>query len=126
MAQKQSLPFWILVVSSFFALLGLIVSSTLYFSPQSVLKMVDLKANGVEYLIQMWAVRQFAEGFIFGFATYKKSSPMLTLAYIFFLIMNIGDTFVGIFQKDSSLIMGALVMCLIASTMLYFVNKQSK
>ena len=123
---QKSLPKWILIVSGLFALLGLMVSSSLCFSPQSVLQTVDLNAKGVDYLIYMWAARQFAVGFIFGFATLKKSIPMLTIAYIFFLVMNIGDFFIGISQLDSSLYIGAGVMCIIASTMLYFINKQSK
>ena len=123
---QKSLPKWILIVSGLFALLGLMVSSSLCFSPQSVLQTVDLNAKGVDYLIYMWAARQFAVGFIFGFATFKKSIPMLTIAYIFFLVMNIGDFFIGISQHDSSLYIGAGVMCIIASTMLYFINKQSK
>ena len=124
--EQKSLPKWILIVSGLFALLGLMVSSTLCFSPQSVLQTVDLNATGVDYLIYMWAARQFAVGFIFGFATFKKSIPMLTIAYIFFLVMNVGDFFIGISQHDSSLYIGAGVMCIIASTMLYFINKQSK
>ena len=124
--EQKSLPKWILIVSGLFALLGLMVSSTLCFSPQSVLQTVDLNATGVDYLIYMWAARQFAEGFIFGYATLKKSIPMLTIAYIFFLVMNVGDFFIGISQHDSSLYIGAGVMCIIASTMLYFINKQSK
>ena len=123
---QKSLPKLILIVSGLFSLLGLIVSSSLCFSPQSVLQTVDLNAKGVDYLIYMWAARQFAVGFIFGFATFKKSIPMLIIAYIFFLIMNIGDFFIGISQHDSSLYIGAGVMCIIASTMLYFINKQSK
>ena len=119
----KAVPKWILIVSSLFALGGLMVSSSLYFSPQSVLKTVDLNAKGVEYLIYMWAARQFAVGFIFGFATLKKSVPMLTIAYIFFLVMNIWDTLIGISQKDNSLIIGASVMCVIASVMLYVLNK---
>ena len=127
MTQKfNSLPKWILIVSGLFALLGLMVSSSLCFSPQSILQTVDLNAKGVDYLIYMWAARQFAVGFIFGFATFKKSIPMLTIAYIFFLVMNIGDFFIGISQHDSSLYIGAGVMCIIATTMLYFINKQSK
>ena len=51
---------------------------------------------------------------------------MLTLAYIFFLVMNAGDFLIGISQHDSSLYAGAAVMCVIASTMLYFINKRSK
>ena len=123
---QKSLPKWILIVSGLFALLGLMVSSSLCFSPQSVLQTVDLNAKGIDYLIYMWAARQFAVGFIFGFATLKKSIPMLTIAYIFFLVMNVGDFFIGISQHDSSLYIGAGVMCIIASTMLYFINKQSK
>lgn len=122
--EQKSLPKWILIVSGLFALLGLIVSSSLCFSPQSVLQTVDLDAKGVDYLIYMWAARQFAVGFIFGFATLKKSIPMLTIAYTFFLVMNVGDFFVGILQHDSSLYIGAGVMCIIASTMLFVINKR--
>lgn len=121
----KSIPKWILIVSGFFSLLGLIVTSTLIFSPQSALQTVDLNAKGVDYLIYMWAARQFAVGFIFGFATFKKSASMLTLAYIFFLIMNIGDAIIGIVQIDNGLIIGAIVMCIISSSMLYFINKKT-
>ena len=124
--EQKSIPKWILIVSGIFALLEIGVSISLCISPESVLEKVDLAAKGVDYLIYMWAARQFAVGFIFGFATLKKSIPMLTIAYIFFLVMNIGDFFIGISQLDSSLYIGAGVMCIIASTMLYFINKQSK
>ena len=117
---------WILIVSGLFSALGLVVSSTLIFSPQSALQTVDLSAKGVDYLIYMWAARQVAVGFIFGFATLKKSIPMLTIAYIFFLVMNIADVIVGFSQQDNSLIIGAAIMCIIASIMLYFLNKQTK
>lgn len=122
----QPTPKWILIVSGLFSILGLFVTSTLIFSPESALKTVDLNAKGVDYLIYMWAARQFSVGFIFGFATLKKSIPMLTIAYIFFLIMNVADFFIGILQHDPSLYIGAGVMCLIASSMIYFINKQSK
>ena len=72
----------------------------------------------------MWAARQFALDFIFGFATFKKSIPMLTIAYIFFLVMMIGDLFIGISQKENSLIIGALVMCIISSALLFALNKR--
>ena len=121
--EKKSLPTWILIVSSLFAVMELSVSFSMYFSPQSSLEMVDLKAKGVEYLIYMWAGRQFALGFIFGFATLKKSVPMLTLAYIFLLVMFICDIFVGVSQHQNTLIIAGLVMCAISSTMIYFVNK---
>ena len=102
----------------------LMVSLSLCFSPQSVLETVDLNAKGVEYVIYMWAARQFALGFIFAFATFKKSIPMLTITYIFFLVMFIGDFLIGISQKNNSLIIAALVMCIISSALIYAINKR--
>jgi len=121
---QKSLPKWILIASGLFALLELTVSVSLCFSPQSVLDTVDLSAKGVDYIIYMWAVRQFALGFIFAFATFKKSIPMLTIAYIFFLVMFVGDFFIGISQKENSLIISALVMCIISSALIVVINKR--
>jgi hypothetical protein len=127
MADKQkSLPAWILIVSGFFAFMELMVSFLIYFSPQSVIETVDLNAKGVDYLFNVWATRQFALGFIFAFAAIKKSVPMLTIAYIFFLVMFVGDFFIGISQKENSLIGSAIVMCVISSIMLYLINRKSK
>ncbi len=120
--EQKSLPKWILIVSGLFALLELWVSFELCFSPQSVVHTVDLNTKGVDYLIYMWAARQFALGFIFVFATFKKSIPMLTIVYIFFLVMFVGDFFVGILQKENSLIIAALVMCGISSAMLFAIK----
>jgi hypothetical protein len=125
-AEQKSLPKWILIVSGLFALIELMVSVSICFSPESVLETVDLNAKGIYYLIYMWAARQFALGFIFGFATYKRSIPMLTIAYIFFLVIFVGDFLVGISQKENSLIIAALIMCIVSSTMLYLINKKSK
>ena len=122
---QKSLPTWILIVSGLLALLEVIVSLSLCFSPQSVLETVDLNAKGVDYLIYMWAVRQFALGFIFGFATFKKSIPMLTIAYIFFLVMMVGVLVIGIWQKNNSLFIGALVMCIISSALLFAINRRN-
>ncbi|MDZ4716741.1 MAG: hypothetical protein SH819_14845 [Cytophagales bacterium] len=122
--EKKALPKWILIVSGLFAFLEVMVSFLLCFSPQSVVETVDLNAKGVHYLIYMWAARQFALGFIFGFATYKKSVPMLTIAYIFFLVMFVGDFFIGIVQKENSLIMSAVAMCIISSVLIVAVNKR--
>ena len=122
--EKKYLPKWILIVSGIIALLEIGVSFSLFFSPQSVLETVDLAAKGVNYVIYMWAARQFALGFIFAFATFKKSSSMLTISYIFFLIMFIGDFFIGISQKENSLIISALVMCIISSIILFILNKK--
>ncbi len=122
--QQKSLPLWILIVSGLFALLEILVSFLICFSPQSVLETVDLTAKGVDYLMYMWAARQFALGFIFGFATLKKSIPMLTIAYIFFLVMFVGDFLIGISQKENSLIMSAIVMCIISAAMLFVINRR--
>ncbi|MBB2146719.1 hypothetical protein GM921_14540 [Pedobacter sp. LMG 31464] len=121
---QKSLPKWILIVSGLFAIMELMVSISLWIAPQSVLETVDLTAKGVDYVIYMWAGRQFALGFIFAFATFKKSIPMLTIAYIFFLVMFIGDLIIGVLQKESSLIISAIVMCIISSTLIYVLNKK--
>jgi hypothetical protein len=120
----KPLPIWILVVSGLFAIMELMVSIALCVSPGSVIEQVDLSTKGVDYVIQMWAVRQFALGVIFAFATFKRSVPMLTIAYIFFLVMFLGDLFVGISQKESGLIVAAIIMCLISSAMLFVLNKK--
>jgi hypothetical protein len=123
-AIQKSLPKWILIVSGLFALMEIMVSFSICFSPQSVLKTVDLNAKGIDYLIYMWAARQFALGFIFAFATFKKSIPMLIIAYIFFLVMFIGDFLIGISQKNNALIISALVMCIISSALIFAINKR--
>jgi len=122
--QQNSLPKWILIVSGFFALLELAVSLSMFFSPQSVMDNVDVNAKGVDFLVYMWAARLFALGFIFALATFKKSIPMLTIAYIFFLVMFIGDFIIGILQKENPLVISAVVMCIISSAMLFALNKK--
>ena len=121
---QKPLPIWILVVSGLFALMEIMVSFMICFSPQSVLETVDLTAKGVDYLMYMWAARQFALGFIFAFATLKKSFPMLTIAYIFLLVMFVGDFLIGIAQKENSLVMSAVVMCLVSAAMLFVINRR--
>jgi hypothetical protein len=69
-AKQKILPIWILLISGLIALMELIVSVSLCISTQSILETVDLNARGVEYINYMWAARQFALGFIFGFATF--------------------------------------------------------
>jgi hypothetical protein len=122
--EQKPLSPGILIVTGLFALLELMVSVLLCISPQSVLETVDLNAKGVDYVIYMWAARQFALGFILAFAAFKKSIPMLTLAYIFFLVMFIGDFFIGISQKENSLIISALAMCTISLALIIAINKR--
>jgi hypothetical protein len=120
-----ALPKWILILSGIFALMELLVSVSICLSPESVLETVDLNARGVEYLVYLWASRQFALGCIFAFATMKKSVPMLTLAYLFFLVMFMGDFFIGISQNENSLVISALVMCAISAGMLFVLHKKN-
>ena len=120
----RPLPRWIYIVSGLFALLEIMVSFALWFSPASVVDTVDLAAKGVDYLIYMWAARQFALGFIFAFATIKRSAPMLTIAYIFFLVMMVGDLLIGIVLKENTLILPALIMIIISSALIYVINKR--
>lgn len=49
-ASVKPIPTWILVVSGFFALMEIMVSGLIYFSPESVLETVDLQAKGVTML----------------------------------------------------------------------------
>ncbi len=102
----------------------LAVSVSLCFAPESVVDTVDLNAKGVDYLIYMWAARQFALGVIFVFATWRKSIPMLTIAYIFFLVMFVGDFIIGVLQNNNALIISAIVMCAISSALIFAINKK--
>ena len=121
---RRSSPAWILVVSGLFALLEIMVSLALLFSPASVVDTVDLNAKGIDYLLYIWAARQFALGVIFAVATIKRSTPMLTLAYIFFLVMMAGDLLIGIILKQNELVIPALVMIVISSGLIYVINKR--
>ena len=121
---QRSLPNWILIVSGIFALMELMVSVALCVAPQTVVEKVDLHANGVEFIIYMWAARQFALGVIFAFATFKRSIPMLTIAYVFFLVMFIGDLVIGIVQRNNALIISSLVMCVISGVLLAAINRK--
>jgi len=121
---KKTLPLWILIVSGLFALMEIMFSASICFAPETVADRVDLNAKGVDFLLYMWASRQFALGFIFAFAAIKKSAPMLILAYIFFLVMFAGDLAVGVLQKENSLIITALVMCTLSSVMIFVINKK--
>ena len=115
---------WILIVSGIFAALEIMVSIMICVDPHAVIETVDVNANSMTYVLYMWASRQFALGFIFGFATFKRSRSMLTLSYIFFLVMFIGDCLIGIAQKEMPLIISAIVMCVIASTLIFALNKR--
>jgi hypothetical protein len=125
-ATQNALPKWILIVTVLFAIMELGVSLYLSISPESMADNVDTSAKGVDTLIYMVAARQFALGFILAFASYKRSLPMLTLAWIFMVVMFIGDLFTGIKKSDNSVIITAIVMCAISAAMLFAVTRQYK
>ncbi len=122
--EQRSIPKWILLISGLFAILEIMVSILLWISPESVVETVDLTAQGVYYIIYMWAVRQFALGFILGFSAIKRSVPMLTISYIFFFVMFAGDFMIGISQKENSLIISAVVMCIVSAGLIYLINRR--
>ena len=121
--ESKLFPKWILVVSWIFAILELLVSIALCVAPETVADTVDLSARGVNYLIYMWAARQFALSVIFIVASLKRSAPMLTTAYIFLFVMFAGDLVIGFMQGENGLIGAAAFMCLIAAIMIWQVNR---
>lgn len=121
---QKPLQKWILIVSGLFALMEFFAAIALCFSPEYVAEQVDLSASGVMYLIHMWAARQFALGVIFAYATYRRSAPMLTISYIFFMVMFIGDLIIGIVHNESSMIIASIIMCVISAVMLYVISKR--
>jgi hypothetical protein len=124
--EKTSLPKWILIVSGLFALLEIGVGISLWISPETMADNVDIHAKGVDMLMYMVAARQIALGAMFAYATYKRSVQMLTLAYIFMVVMFIGDLFIGIKKNNNSVIITAIVMFVISAALLYAVSKRYK
>ena len=120
------LPLWILIISGLFALIELMVGILLFISPQTMLETIDFTPKDTFFLAQMWAGRQLALGVILAYATFKKSIPMLTISYIFLLVMFLADLLAGVMQNDNSLIMAALAMSLVAAAMLFVLNRRNK
>ena len=120
---QSTLPNWLLIVSGLFALLELLVSIALFVTPESMMETVEFSATGVDELKNMWAIRQLALGVIFGWATIKKSVPMLTSAYLFLFIVFIGDLTLGLAKQEIPLIITALLMSLIAGGLLVLLKK---
>ncbi|MBK6546249.1 MAG: LPXTG cell wall anchor domain-containing protein [Saprospiraceae bacterium] len=49
---------------------------------------------------------------------------MWTLAYIFLLVMFVGDLIVGVLQKNNTLIIGGIVLTLIALALIFLIQKK--
>jgi len=125
MNASQSTPArWVLNISALFSTLEIIVSIVLFVSPESALETVDMNAKGVDYVIYMWGVRQFALGVILAIATNKRSIPMLTVCFVFLVTMFIGDVVIGILFKEIPLIISALFMSVISAALLFGVNRR--
>lgn len=114
---------WLIVLTYLFAAMEIMVSFSIWSNPQAVIETLDATANGVGFLAKMWAVRQLALGAILAFAAFKKSRPMLSVAYLFVLIMFLGDLVIGIGEKQNPLILSAAIMALVAAGLLYLINK---
>lgn len=123
--EKATVSNWILLLSGLFALLELSISFVIWFTPEAVVENLDLTAKGVDYIVRMWAVRQFALGGIFVNALIKKSASMLSVAYVFFLVMFLGDLLIGVLQKDLALIFSGSLMCCISIVCLYKISKSN-
>lgn len=122
--QQFILPKWILILSALFALMEIAVSASMIFAPKTVLENIEVSGPGVNYLVFMWAARQFALGVIIAFATFKRSAAMLTICYIFLLVMFIGDMMIGISQGDNALIVASVIMSIIAAALLAAIAKR--
>ena len=105
---NKKIPKWITIVSSFIVLLGLFVGASLYFSQSTFVNGVDFSAEGVSFLIAMWASRQIAIAMIIGYSVIKQSVPMLKISLIAYALMNLQDIVIGISRGDSGLIFGSL------------------
>lgn len=114
---------WLIVLTYLFAAMEIMVSFSIWSNPQAIIETLDATASGVGFLAKMWAVRQLALGAILAFAAFKKSRPMLSVAYLFVLIMFLGDLVIGIGEKQNPLILSAAIMALVAAGLLYLINK---
>lgn len=124
--EQKKIATWILIVSGLLAIMEFFAAISLCFFPESMQEKIDLQAKGMLFVLEMWGGRQFALGFIFAFATFKKSIPMLTVAYIFLLVMLLSDLLIGISQNEMGLAISAGVICVLASLMLFVLNKAKK
>lgn len=122
MKQNTTVSLWILWLSGIIAAIEIGVSVSLIIFPDSMGEKIDSSAIGFDFLMYMWASRQFALGAMFAFATYKKSAQMLFLSYVFLLVMFVGDLVTGIALGDSSLIIGGVLMSVISGLALYIIE----
>ncbi len=118
------IPKWIRIIASFIALLSLFVGVSLYASPDTFIPNIDFSESGVRFLTAMWAARQIAIGAIIIFALIRKSVPMLILALLGYLIMNVQDIIIGWVNNDTGLAFGASFFTILAGIMCFKLYKK--
>jgi hypothetical protein len=117
------IPRWISVVSALIALMGLFVGGSLYFAPGAFVKGIDFSSQRILLLPQMWAARQIAIALIIGYSTLRQSIPMLTIALAAYCMMTLQDVFIGLGQRDSGVIIGSAVGCVLSASMIFLMNR---
>lgn len=97
---NPKVPTWIFIISILFSLMELAGAGVLFFAPDAVAHNVEIHEDGIQQILNMWAVRQLALAVIFVYATWKRTRPHLTIAYIFLLVMMLGDVVISLQHKD--------------------------
>ncbi len=120
---QDSIPKWILIVGGLISLLGLFVGGSLYVSPGTFIPNVDFSAKGVRFLTNMWAARQIAIAGIIGFSLLRKSVPMLRISLGAYVVMNIQDALIGVFQRDPGLAIGATFAGALTALMCFWLGR---
>ena len=121
--KETVIPKWIVVVSSLMCVLGILVGCSLYLSPGTFIKDVDFSSSGTRYLANMWGARQITLASIIGFATFRKSIPMLQLALGAYSLMNVQDVVIGVVRGDPGLIVGASLFALGPAYMVFVLER---
>ncbi len=120
---KNKIPKWVTIILCIFAIWGIISGIIFFFSPQIIFQKIDLSPKGLSLILDLFAARQISIALIIGYALIKKSFPMIKLAVIAYLIMNIQDTLIGLIHNEKGLMIGAFVFCIILVLMLNSLSK---
>lgn len=120
----QTMPLWIRIVSGLMALLGMFVGISLYISPDAFMPDIDFRANGADYLAQMWAARQIAIASVIAFSVVCNSVPMFLVSQLAYSIMNGQDIVIGLLRQDQGLAGGAGFFFLLSLIMMMALFKK--
>ena len=121
---NKLIPKWITAVSALITLVGLFVGISLYVSPAAFIKNIDFSTTQILLLPHMWAARQIAIAIIIGYSVFRQSVPMLAISLAAYCLMTFQDIFIGVSQKDSGLIIGSSVFCLLSASMILVLSKK--